>query len=203
MLVYSSKLIGTAVLSVQSGAPVGYVSKIIVNPDNLTVVALILDGPLLARSTANLLDISSIREYSTYGIVIDTIDELVEPDEIIRLNDIIKLNFNLINLKVETKKGSKLGKVVDYTITNDNFDIKQLIVRRPIIKSLIDPELTIPKSEVVEVNDYKIIVKDEEDTIKTKASKEEFVPNFVNPFRNSKQDFAPADNQTPADKDTK
>ena len=35
----------------------------------------------------------------------------------------------------------------------------------------------------------------------TPAEKEDFVPNFVNPFRES-PDFAPADTKTPADKDT-
>ena len=36
----------------------------------------------------------------------------------------------------------------------------------------------------MEVNDYEIIVKDEEKKIREKAvSPEEFVPNFVNPFR--------------------
>ena len=33
------------------------------------------------------------------------------------------------------------------------------------------------------------------------AEKEEFVPNFVNPFRKSEQDFAPVQTKTPADKD--
>ena len=42
----------------------------------------------------------------------------------------------------------------------------------------------------------------EEKTIKARAEKEDFIPNFVNPFRNSEQGFAPADNQNLADKDT-
>ena len=48
---------------------------------------------------------------------------------------------------------------------------------------LVDPELIIPRKEIVEVNDYKIIVKDEEEKIRKKAVKEDFIPNFVNPFR--------------------
>ena len=37
---------------------------------------------------------------------------------------------------------------------------------------------------------------------KVKAEKEDFVPNFVNPFREQQPGFAPADMKTPADKDT-
>ena len=149
----------------------------------------------------NTLDISSIREYSTYGFVVDSEEELVAEDDIIRISEVLKLNFDLVGLRVETKKGSKLGKITDYTLTSDDFTVQQLIVKRPAIKSIIDPELTISRQEIVEITDYKIVIKDEEKTIKKKAEEEEFVPNFVNPFRSHEQDFAPIDNQNLADKD--
>lgn len=197
MLVYSSKLMGTPVLSLQTGAPIGYVAKAIINPEDLQIIALELNGPIIGNSESNLLDTSSIREYSTYGIVVDSIDELISPEDVIKISEIMQLNFNLINLKVETQKGSKLGHIIDYTISSDNLLVQQLIVKRPLIKSLVDPELTIPRTEIVEISDYKIIIKDEVKTIKEKSTKEEFVPNFVNPFRNQEQGFAPADTKTP------
>ena len=110
------------------------------------------------------------------------------------------MNFNLVGLKVETKKGSNLGKVVDYTLTPEDFMVQQIIVKRPMIKRFVDPELTIPRKEIVEIDDYKIIVKDEEKVIKARAEKEDFIPNFVNPFR--EQGFAPADNQNLDAQDT-
>ena len=89
--------------------------------------------------------------------------------------------------------------MIDFTLTPDDFVTQQLIVKRPAIKSFIDPELTIPRQEIIEVTDYKIIVKNEEKVIKKLAAKEEFVPNFVNPFRN--QDFAPMDSDKSMDSD--
>ncbi|MBQ3353092.1 hypothetical protein IJG89_01970 [Candidatus Saccharibacteria bacterium] len=201
MLVYGSKLLDTPILSLQTGTPIGYVSKIIINPDNLKVIAFNVDGSLSTNSGMNTLDISSIREYSTYGFVVDSEEELVAEDDIIRISEVLKLNFDLVGLRVETKKGSKLGKITDYTLTSDDFTVQQLIVKRPAIKSIIDPELTISRQEIVEITDYKIVIKDEEKTIKKKAEEEEFVPNFVNPFRSHEQDFAPIDNQNLADKD--
>lgn len=194
MLVYGTKLLNTRVLSVQTGSTIGNVSRIIVNPDNLQIIALEISGPLVSPD-AYILDIASIREYSAYGIVIDSIDELVASDDIIKISEILALNFNLVNLKAETKKGSKLGRIMDYTFTSEDFMIQQLIVKRPAIKSLLDPELTISRKEIVEVNDYKVIIEDEIKTIKEKSTKEEFVPNFVNPFR--EQGFAPVDTKNP------
>lgn len=193
MLVYASKLIGAPILSMQAGGAIGHVTEPIVDPDTLKIIAFRLGGGPIPRSGANLLDVSSIREYSNFGIVIDSVDELVSPDDVIKIAKILELNFSLIDLKVETKKGSKLGKILDYTLTPDDFTIQQLIVKRPAIKSFIDPELTIHRREIVEITDYKVVVKDEEKVLKKKAEKEDFVPNFVNPFREKQPGFAPAD----------
>lgn len=201
MLIYASRLIGTKVLSVQAGGPIAVISEPIVDPNNLKIIAFKLTGPLVAKSKNNILDVKSIREYSNFGIVIDDIDELVTEDDVVKISDILKLNFSLPGLKVETKKGSKLGKVIDYTVTSEDFLTHQLVVKRPAIKSFLDPELIISRKEIVEVNDYKIIVKDEEKILKQKAEKEEFVPNFVNPFRKSEQAPVKVQTKTLADKD--
>ncbi|MBR3055839.1 hypothetical protein IKG64_00755 [Candidatus Saccharibacteria bacterium] len=180
MLIYTSKLTGTPVLSMQAAGPIGYISRAIVDPDGLKIIAFVLNGP--SRS-ANLLPVQSIREYSELGMVIDSIDELVGPDDVIRLQKVLALNFDLLTLKVVTKKGSKLGKIIDYTVTSEDFVVQQLIVKRPTLKSFTDPELIIPRREIIEVTDYKVIVRDEEKTIRARAEKEDFIPNFVNPFR--------------------
>lgn len=201
MLVAASRLTGTPILSMQATSQIASLGAPIIDPNTLKIIAFYLYGPLVDKAVANILDVKSIREYSRYGMVIDSIDELVEPDDVIKISDVLKLNFELNGLKVETRKGSKLGKVSDYTVTDDNFSVQQIIVRRPLIKSFMDPELTIPRKEIVEITDYKIIVKDEEKVIKEKVEKEEFIPNFVNPFRKTEQVPSSVDNQSPADID--
>ena len=201
MLVSANRLIGTRILSMQSAGPIGAISAPIVEPETFKILAFYLSGPLVANRENNILDVQSIREYSSFGCVVDSIDELIAKDDVIKISKAIDLKFNPIGLKVETKKGNKLGRVIDFTVTSEDYMIQQIIVKRPLVKSFTDPELTIPRKEIVEVTDFKIIVKDEEKVIKEKAKKEEFIPNFVNPFRNSEQDLAPAHTKTPADKD--
>ena len=193
MLITTSKLIGTPILSMQVGGAIGRVSECIIDPDTLKIIAFRAEGGPIPRTGANLLTTSSIREYSNFGMVIDSADEFIDSEDVVKISKILALNFNLIGLKVESKKGSKLGKVMDYTVTSDDFVVQQLIVHRPALKSFIDPELTIHRKEIVEITDYKVIVKDEEKTIKKKAETEDFVPNFVNPFREQQPGFAPAD----------
>ncbi|MBO4276477.1 PRC-barrel domain-containing protein [Candidatus Saccharibacteria bacterium] len=201
MLVSANRLIGTPILSMQSASSIGTIANPIVDPDTFKIIAFYLDSPLAGKDT-NILDTKSIREYSRYGCVIDSIEELIGKDDVVKISKVIELNFDLIGLKVETKKGSHLGKVIDFTVTSEDFTIQQIIVKRPLIKSFSDPELTIPRKEIVEVTDYKIIVKDEEKVIKKKAAHEDFIPNFVNPFRTQGQDLAPTRTKTPAEQDT-
>lgn len=198
MLVANSKLINAPILSVQAGGLIGAVASSIVDPDSLKIIAFRLNGPLIAKSNANLLDVTSIREYSNFGMVIDSIDELITSDDVIKIQKVLELNFDLLGLKVRTKKGTKLGHVSDFTVTSEDFIVQQIIVKRPFVKSFVDPELTISRKEIVEITDYEVIVKDEEKILKARAEKEDFVPNFVNPFR--EQGFAPVETD---DKTTK
>jgi uncharacterized protein YrrD len=106
-----------------------------------------------------------------------------------------------VGLKVVTQDGKKLGKIKDYTMDSTTFMIYQLIVDRPFMSSLIDSELTINRSQIIEIDDYKVTIKHDKAEVKVKKEKkaeaEEFVPNFTNPFRK------PAYNEDPADSSSK
>ncbi len=188
MLINTSRLIGCPVLSLHVGGRVATVTDIIIDPDSLKILACRVEGPLVGKESGDILPMDSVREFSHIGMIVDSTDEFVESDTIIHIRDVLALNFNLVGLKVETKKGTKLGKVSDSTINPENWRIQQLIVQRPLIKSFIDPELIISRNQIFEVDDYKVVIKDSEAKVKEQAQVE-FTPNFINPFR--EPDFAP------------
>lgn len=187
MLLNSSRLIGCPVLSLHLGGPIGTVIKEIVDPNDLKIIALKINGPQTGDGEhGDILDVRSVREFSNIGMIIDSIDDLVSYGDVVRFDKIIDLNFDIIGLNVKTKKGTKLGKVSDFTFDPESMEVLQFIVKRPLIKSFLDPELTISRTQIKEVNDYELIVNDEEEKIKEKSKKQDFVPNFVNPFRDGK-----------------
>ena len=185
MLVNASRLVGYPVLSLHVGGPIAWTDAEVVDPEKLKIVAFLVSGPAIQNDpeAGDILETRDVREFSNIGMIVDSVETFVNEGDVIKLDKILKLNFSLIGLKVETKKGSKLGKVSDFVVDTDTFTVHQLIVKRPVVKAIIDPELTIPRKEILEVNDYKIIVKDEEEKIRKRATKDDFVPNFVNPFR--------------------
>ena len=93
--------------------------------------------------------------------------------------------------------------MIGFTCTDNDFVVQQIIVQRPTLKSFLDPELIIPRSEIVEINDYKIIVKDEEKKIRQKVETTDFIPNYVNPFRGRtvEPDYAPVQTENPGEQD--
>lgn len=191
MLINGSKLNECPILSLHVGGEIARVTEPIVDPDSLKIIGFKLEGKLIRDDVGNILPIGSVREFSRMGMIVDSIDEFVMADDIVRIHDVLKLNFALPGLKVVTRKKVKLGKVLDYTVDVETWHVQQLIVQRPVMKAFFDPELIIPRKQIIEVDDYQVIVKDEHEKVKSKVAKEEpvgFVPNFINPFR--EPDFA-------------
>lgn len=190
MLINGSQLVNCPVLSLHVAGEIARVTELIVDPDSLRVIAFRVAGKMV-HDGEDILPAVSVREFSRMGMVIDSIDEFVGADDIIRIKEILDLNFVLPGLKVVTRKNSKLGKVLDCTVDISGWYIQQIIVQRPMIKAFLDPELRIARAQIVEVDDYKIVVKDEHEKVKSKVAQvapADFVPNFVNPFR--EPDFA-------------
>ncbi len=199
MLVIGSKMLNCPILSLHVGGEIAVTRDAIVDPEDLRIIAYTLDGPLMRDpENGNILITDDVREISQNGMIIDSIDRLVNREDIIRLDQVRNLNFNLIGLKVVTQGGKKLGKIVDYTFDSQSFSIFQLIVQRPMFSSLNDPQLTINRSQIIEIDDYKITIKHDKEQVKvekkTQQAEPEFQPDFVNPFRKPAYDPSSEDN---------
>ena len=184
MLIEGSKLLKYPILSLHTASRIAEVKGLVIDPNFLKVVAFEISA--VSSKQRLFLEASSIREFSKMGMIVDSDEEFVEKDDVIKLKETIDLGFSLDNMKVVSKKKAMLGRIEDFIINTEDFQIMQLIVKRPIYKALIDPELVIGRSDIHEINDIEIIVKSEEGTIMKKSGTLDFVPNFVNPFKDGK-----------------
>lgn len=184
MLIEGSKLLKYPILSLHTASRIAEVKSLVIDPNFLKVVAFEISAASSRQSL--FLEASSVREFSKMGMIVDSDEEFVEKDDVIKLKETIDLGFSLDNMKVISKKKAMLGRIEDFIINTEDFQIMQLIVKRPIYKALIDPELVIGRSDIHEINDSEIIVKSEEGTIMKKSGTLDFVPNFVNPFKDGK-----------------
>lgn len=181
MLVNGTDLIDTPVLSLQTGSELARTADPIINPHNLSIVAYEVTGPHLDHHPS-FLRTEDIRELSPIGMIIDSSEEFVQMDDIIKLKDIYELRYSLIYKTVLDEKRNKIGKVIDYNLEAGDFIIQQLSVKRPLLKSFNESELLIHRSQIIEVTDHAIVIhsKSENKNVLQKAGS-----SYVNPFRQS------------------
>ena len=195
MLVTGSSLIGMPILSLHVGGEVAYVKDTVIDPEDLNIIAFELEGGETEDpEVGKILMVRDIREFSEDGIIVNSTDVFTFKGEVVHLDEVMELDFHLVGLKVVTKKKEKIGKIADYTVDGGSFMIYQLIVDRPLLKSFLDPQLTINRSQITEVDDYKVTINHEKSKVKIEQAQEEFIPNFVNPFR--KQDYAGSEDES-------
>lgn len=182
MLVLGSRLKETPVMSLQTGTRLARTSRPLINPANLKIVAFELEGPLLTE-TPSFLRVADIREMSGIGMIIDSSDELLALDDVIKIKELHELDFKLVGMNVIDEHKKKLGKVDNYTVETGSFVIQQLDVKRGIIRGFTDTSVLIHRSQITEINDTAIIVKSTAKRIAPEPTMEATRHEFVNPFR--------------------
>ena len=172
------------VMGLQTGSELARTSHPVIDPHTLEIIAYELTGPLLTTHPT-LLRIADVREFSDIGLIVDSSDEFVAVDDIIKLEEIYNLHFSPVGMPVIDERRHKLGKVDGYTIDTSGFLIQQLSIRRPLFKSFADPQLLIHRTQITEINDKEIIVHSRatipEPPLETIRSA------YTNPFRKNQQ----------------
>ena len=157
MMVLSSALKNKPVASVQSGHKVATTADMIIDPRNLKVFAFKVTSP---KSPNLVLHTEDVRNVTPQGLVIDHNNQLMTFDEdLVRLNEVAKINFVLIDKPVYTDDKKKIGKVSDFATETQDFMIMKLHVTRSLFKSFGSSQLIIDRSQIVQITDDRIVVK--------------------------------------------
>lgn len=158
MLRLSSHFANQPIFSVHAGGKVGELSRYIINPDKM-----IIEGFYVSRGgieTGQILLVQDVREIAAQGYVINHEETLADPSELIRLKEVLAIEYELNGLKVQTESGKRLGKVEDFIVNDDGWMIQKIHVRQPTWKSMLQSALVINRTQIVEVTDKRIIVSD-------------------------------------------
>lgn len=189
MLILKDRLQNIPVMSLQTGARIAETSDFIIDPRQLKIVAFYCRGPRLDVNPAVLV-VNDIREMSNIGFIVDSADVLVAPSDLVRLKEVITFNFVLENKKVVDDLGNRLGKVINFTLDGTTLYIIKLHVQPGFMQAWKTTELTIDRSQIIEVTDTEVVVRSA--TLKKEDEQRERTaptPVLDNPFRR-----APANN---------
>lgn len=185
MLLPDSRLINVPVMSLQTGGELARTARPIIDPRNLTIVAFELTGDHLDQSPS-LLRIDDIREVSSLGLIVDSSDEFIGVDDVIKIKQIYTYDFRLVDLPVFDTHRHKLGSVSGFTYETDGFVLQQLNVKRPFLLSFSDTEKLVHRSQIVSVRDDAIVVSAGDTEAKAPVGQK--LQNYTNPFRSAQPD---------------
>jgi len=182
MLLSNTRLIVTPVMSLQTGGELARTNSAVIDPRDLSVLAFELTGSLL-NEHPSFLRVIDVRELSHLGFIVDSSDEFIGLEDVIKIKEVHDFQFELIGKQVIDQKKHKLGKITGYSVEPETFTVVQLNVKRPLLKSFTDTELIIHRTQIVEVSDDYIVIKnDERAHIPVKGS----AHSYTNPFRGTR-----------------
>lgn len=145
-------------MSLRTGGPIAAILGPIINPNNLKIEGFYCQDRIDKQQL--ILLYQDIRDLVPEGYVVNDHDVLAEPSELVRLKDVLTLNFQLIGKQVETISKEKIGKVSDYAAETETMFIQKIYVSQPLYKSFTGGSLSIDRNQINEITPRRIIIND-------------------------------------------
>jgi sporulation protein YlmC with PRC-barrel domain len=156
MLQLSENILNKSVLSLRAGTPIAKVLGPIVNPNNFKIEGFYCEDSYSKERLILLWQ--DVRDVSRQGYIVNDHDVLTDPNELVRLKDVIDHNYSVINQQVVTLDNQKVGKVSDYAVETTTMYIQKIYVSQSILKSFTGGSLSIDRNQINEVTPKKIII---------------------------------------------
>ena len=158
MLTLGKQLESKPILSLRTSSQIGLVGDVIIDPNNLKIEGWhALDtndkreGILLSQD---------VRDILPRGFAVNDHEAISDPKDLIRLQKVLDLKFELLQKPVVTTNKKKLGKVTDYSFEKNAFFIQKIYVSQSILKDFSGGGLVIDRSQVVEITHRQIVVRE-------------------------------------------
>ncbi len=150
-----SNMIGTPVVEDDEIRPFTSIKDLIIDPDNGSLVAILVD------INKNLI-ITAVDVYK-WGDVLKVGDRnaVIEGKDVLRVEEIQKRGRFLPHSKVYTKNGVYLGKIIDFSLDSNDLGLRTLFVAKDFLGLLRYGNRLISFKDIVEVLPGKVIVKND------------------------------------------
>jgi sporulation protein YlmC with PRC-barrel domain len=169
MYALASQLIGLPILSLQNAETITRVTGLIMEIKSLEIVAFQCESSRELGKHPVLL-LSDIRQVAIDCLLVNTAEDLVEAEDIVRLAPLLKRDFDPRGLKVVTDLKRKVGTVEDYTINLQTYQLQKIYVRQSLARSWVGASLIIDRGQIIEVSEREFTVRDATVTVPSRSS---------------------------------
>jgi len=168
MFQLSKSFINRPLLSLRTGSPIGIAVRPIINPSNLKIEGWYVEEH--HNKDPMILLAKDLRDIIVRGLIVDDSDVLARPNELLRLQDVLKIDFQPIGKAVISNHRRHIGKVGDYAVEMDSLFIQKLYVEQSLFRSLSDGQLSIDRSQIVEISPKRIVVTEPDEKVSAPAA---------------------------------
>lgn len=164
MLQLSGSLLNQPVLSLRTSGRIATTVQAVINPNNLKVEGFYCQDMFDKKKQLVLL-YQDIRDVGARGLIVNDHEVLSEPSELVRLKDILKINFELMGKPVFTTDKRRLGKVNDYAVETSSMYVQKIYISQSLIKNFAGGSLSVDRTQIVEITNQKIVIQDPLETV--------------------------------------
>jgi sporulation protein YlmC with PRC-barrel domain len=154
----NSLLANKSVLSLRTGSPIATIVGLIINPNNLKIEGFYSQDNRDKKQL--ILLYQDIRDILPQGYVVNDYEVLSDAHDLVRLKEVLVLNFQLIGKQVVTVNKEKVGKVSDYAADTETMFIQKIYVSQSIMKSFTGGSLSIDRTQINEITPSRVIIND-------------------------------------------
>ena len=155
MLLQASNLFRMPVASMDDNAKVGVVRTVLVDKKVLVVSGFLIRTGNFLFGKNLLLSCVDILDIDRNGIVVKNSKNLVDPNEVVRIKEMLDEKFNLFGMRARTKTKKNLGKISDFVVETTTLQIVKFYIHGILEDRIIDI------SKVKKVSDKEIIFDDD------------------------------------------
>ncbi|MCA9373898.1 MAG: PRC-barrel domain-containing protein [Candidatus Gracilibacteria bacterium] len=150
---YYRQTIGLPVIS-HSRQPLTRVRDVIIDTDKGKIVGFfVMGGSNHVVAPIDILEWNSV-------IMINDQEDIIEPDEVHTIREALKKDATIFKKRVYTKSGDYLGKVLDFGMNSQLYELTVIIVSKAFLSLFFWDKKIISSKDIIRIKPDRIIVKD-------------------------------------------
>ncbi len=156
MKIFATDIIGYKIITFHNSFEAGLVQSIIIDPEN----GQFLGVKFIYEKKIRVVPLSEILTFGNSFLIIKDAKSISEIDDVVKIEKALLIDAQIIDEKVETESGQKVGKVSNYIIDLSKMSLDKLYVAPAVSINFLASELIIPLTNIIEIKKKKIIVSD-------------------------------------------
>jgi uncharacterized protein YrrD len=152
---FYTKILGTLVFDENGSRPLTSIKNAVVDPSTGKLCAF-----EVSHGKNKIIASIDVLKWDRF-IKVHNIDSIIDADDVLLVDRVLKENIKIYKNKVVTKNGDYLGRVFDFTLDSNDFVLKNIYVAKDFWGMIKYDKRIINKKNIIEILKDKIIVKED------------------------------------------